>query len=152
MSVQGRLEQLGLRLPTPPQPVANYVPAVQTGNLVFLAGHVPRRDDGSVVAGKLGSDLSVEQGYDGARLAALGCLASLQGAVGDLDRVKRIVKLLCMVNATPDFGDHPKVANGASDLLVEVFGDGGRHARAAVGMGSLPINACVEVEMVVEVA
>ena len=151
MSVRQRLEELGLRLPPPPQAVANYVTAVRTGNLVFVAGHIPRREDGSWVTGRLGQDLTVEEGYQAARLAALGALSSLQATLGDLDKVRRVVRLLCMVNCTPDFTQQPQVANGASDLLVEVFGERGRHARAAVGMAALPGNACFEVEMVVEV-
>lgn len=152
MSVQDRLRELGIEIPAAATPAANYVSAVQTGNLVFTAGHGPRTPDGGLITGRLGADVSVEQGYEAARLTAIGCLGSLQAAIGDLDRVRRIVKLLVMVNCTPDFGQHPAVANGASDLLVAVFGDAGRHARSAVGMGSLPFGMCVEIEMVVEVA
>lgn len=151
MLVEKKLQQIGLGLPLPRRPVANYVPVVQTGNLLFVAGHVSVQDDGTYLAGKLGRDLTVEQGYQGARLAALHCLASVKAALGDLDRVKRIVRLFCMVNCTPDFTDQPAVANGASDLLVQLYGERGRHARSAVGMGSLPMGACFEVEMVVEV-
>ena len=151
MDIEGKLQQMGLILPSAPAPVANRLSTVRTGNLVFVGGHVSNHADGSIIAGKVGRDLSVEQGYDAARLAALSLLSSLKVAVGDLDQVKRIIRLFCMVNCTEDFGDQPRVANGASDLFVNLFGDRGRHARAAVGMQSLPGNACVELEMVVEV-
>ena len=151
-AIEDRLGEMGLSLPPPPTPAANYVPAVVIGNLVFLSGHVPRSPDGSLVVGKLGSDYSVEQGYETARQVALDLLASLKEAIGDLDRVKRIVRLFCMVNATPDFAQHPAVANGASDTLVALLGDNGRHARVAAGMGSLPGGVPVEIEMTVELA
>ncbi|MEX0782975.1 MAG: RidA family protein [Dehalococcoidia bacterium] len=151
MTATDRLRELDIEIPWPTAPVANYVGAVRTGNLVFVSGHGPRRADGTFVAGKLGQDLNVEQGYEAARLTALQCLASLRNEVGDLDRVRRIVKLLVMVNCTEDFDQHPRVANGASDLLIEIFGEAGRHARSAVGMQMLPVNIAVEVEMVVEV-
>ena len=150
-AIEEKLNSMGLSLPPPPRPVANYVTAVRVGNLVFVAGHVPRKPDGSVIAGKLGREMTVEQGYEAARLTALNLLSSLKSAIGDLDKVKRIVRLLCMVNCTEEFGDQPRVANGASDLLVSLFGEKGRHARAAVGMQSLPLGACVEIEMVAEV-
>ncbi len=151
MTVAERLRELNVTIPSPSAPAANYVGAVRTGNLVFVSGHGPRRPDGSFVVGKLGRDLSVEEGYEAARLTTIQCLASLQFEIGDLDRVRRVVKLLVMVNCTEDFGQHPQVANGASDLLVEIFGDSGKHARSAVGMQMLPVNIAVEVEMVVEV-
>lgn len=151
MSAEARLRELGIELPTPPAPVANYVRAVQTGNLVFVSGHGPTRDGKPVYVGKLGRDLTVEEGYQAARLVMLNCLASLKALIGDLDRVKRVVKLLGMVNSAPDFGDQPKVINGASDLLVELFGERGRHARSAVGMAALPMGIAVEIEMIVEV-
>ncbi len=147
-----RLAELGIELPEMPAPIANYVRAVRTGNLVFLSGHGPLRSDGGYVTGKVGKDLSLEQGYAAARLTALALLSSLKGEIGELDRVKRVVRLFGMVNATPDFVDHSKVINGASDLLVDVLGERGRHVRAAVGMASLPIGLAVEIEMVVEVA
>ncbi len=125
--------------------------AVRTGNLIFLAGKGPRTAQGELVTGKLGAGMTVEQGYKAARLAGITQLAVLKAELGNLDRVKRIVKVLGMVNATPDFADQPEVVNGFSDLMVEVFGDRGKHARAAVGMGSLPRNIAVEVEMIVEV-
>lgn len=151
MDVEQRLRELGLRLPPPATPVANYVPAVRTGNLVFLSGHGPLSEEGRLITGKLGSDLSVEQGYEAAKLVALGLLGSLKGLIGDLGKVRRVVKLLGMVNCDPTFMEHPRVIDGASDLLVEVFGERGRHARSAVGMNGLPFNIAVEIEMVVEI-
>ncbi|MBI2165887.1 MAG: RidA family protein [Chloroflexi bacterium] len=142
---------MGLSLPVPPKPVANYVPAVRSGTLVFLAGVGPRKADGSLMTGKLGRDLAVEQGYEAARLCGLNLLANLKQEIGDLDKVRRVVKMLGMVNSAPDFGDQPKVVNGASDLLVAVLGEKGRHARSAVGMAALPFGMAVEVEMIVEV-
>lgn len=146
-----KLRALNLELPTLGVPQANYVHAVRSGNLIFLAGKGPTRADGTRVNGKLGADLTVEEGYAAARLAGLQQLAALKLELGDLGRVKRIVKVHGMVNATPDFTEHSKVINGFSDLMVEVFGEAGKHARAAVGMGSLPGGMAVEVEVVVEV-
>jgi enamine deaminase RidA (YjgF/YER057c/UK114 family) len=151
MSYDAKAAELGLELPPAAAPIANYVPSVRTGNLVFLSGHGPVGPDG-LVRGKLGADLSIEEGAAAARLVMIGLLGSLKSELGSLDQVQRIVKLLCMVNCTPDFGDPPKVANGASDLLVELFGDAGKHARSAVGMNSLPMGMAVEIEMIVEVA
>ncbi len=151
MKVEAKIEEMGIKLPTPATPVANYVPAVRTGNLVFLSGHGPVREDGSQITGKLGSYLSVEEGYEAAKRVAIGLLGSLKGLIGDLDMVTRIVKLLGMVNCDSTFKDQPKVINGASDFLVEVFGDKGKHARSAVGMNSLPFDISVEIEMIVEV-
>ena len=150
MGIEERLKQMGLELPSSAKPMANYVPAVRTGNLVFLSGHGPLEKD-RLVTGKVGSDLTVEQGYQAARLTAIGLLGSLKALIGDLERVRRIVKLLGMVNCDPTFMEQPQVVNGASDLLVEVFGDRGRHARSAVGMNALPVNIAVEIEMIVEV-
>jgi enamine deaminase RidA (YjgF/YER057c/UK114 family) len=149
--VEAKLAELGLELPTPPSPLANYVRAVRTGNLVFLSGHGPTRDGKPAYVGKVGADLDVETGYQAARLVMLNCLASLREEIGDLDRVTRVVKLLGMVNSAPDFGRQPEVINGASDLLVELFGERGRHARSAVGMASLPRGIAVEIELIVEV-
>ncbi len=146
-----RLARLGITLPAPPSPVANYVNGVQTGNLIFLAGKGPRRPDGTEIRGKLGKDVSIQEGYEAARLTAINQLAVLKAMLGDLDRVVRIVKVLGMVNSAPDFVEQPAVINGFSDLMVEVFGDRGRHARAAVGMASLPRGQAVEIELVVEV-
>jgi enamine deaminase RidA (YjgF/YER057c/UK114 family) len=151
MRIETMLAARGLMLPAAPQPVANYVRAVRAGDLLFVSGHGPSRDGVMVYTGKVGRDLTVEQGYEAARLVALNCLASVKEALGDLDRVRRVVKLLGMVNCAPDFAQHPQVIDGASDLLVELYGEAGRHARSAVGMGSLPQNIAVEIEMVLEV-
>ena len=151
VSAEARLKELGIELPTPPAPVANYVRAVTTGNLVFLAGHGPLKPEGGYVTGKLGKDLTVKEGYEAARLTAIALLASLKAEIGNLDRVRRVVRVEGMVNSMPDFTDQSKVINGCSDLLVEVFGERGKHARAAVGMVSLPIGLAVEIHMVVEV-
>ena len=153
MQIEQKIANLGLELVAPSAPLANFVQTVQTGNLLFVAGHLPRQPDGKVLnAGKVGREVTIEQGYESARLAAINCLASIKAATGDLDKVKRVVKLVVMVNADPEFDQHFMVANGASDLLVELYGDSGRHARSAVGMGGLPRGSCVEVEMIVEVA
>ena len=148
---EARLAALGIELPEPPAPVANYVRAVRTGNLVFLAGHGPLKHGGGYVTGKLGGGLEVEEGYAAARLTGIALLASLRAEIGSLDRVRRVVRVEGMVNSTADFTDQSKVINGCSDLLVEVFGERGKHARAAVGMVSLPIGLAVEIHMVVEV-
>jgi enamine deaminase RidA (YjgF/YER057c/UK114 family) len=148
----GRLRSLGLSLPEPRPPVANFLPAVVEGNLVFLSGQGPVGPDGIVFRGKVGSSLSVDEGYAAARLTTLNLLAALDQAIGDLARVRRVVKVLGMVNADPDFTAHPQVINGCSDLLVSVFGpEVGRHARSAVGMGSLPGQIAVEIEMIVAI-
>jgi enamine deaminase RidA (YjgF/YER057c/UK114 family) len=152
MGAEARLKELGIQLPAVPAPLANYVRAVQTGNLLFLAGHGPQQDGKMVYVGKVGRDLTVEEGQKAARLVGLNLLASTRATLGSLDRVKRVVKVLGMVNCPGDFGDQPKVMNGFSDLMVEVFGEAGRHARSAVGMGSLPLGIAVEIEMIVEVA
>ena len=151
-NIENKLEELGIELIAPSKPIANYVKAVQTGNLVFLAGHGPQQADGSSIKGKLGKDLTLEEGQYAARMAAISLLSSLKAEIGDLDKVTRIVKVRGMVNCTEDFYDQPEVINGCSDLLVAVFGDKGKHARAAVGMVSLPSNIAVEIEMIVEVA
>jgi enamine deaminase RidA (YjgF/YER057c/UK114 family) len=151
MSAEARLRELGIELPPVPPPMGTYVRAVRAGNLLFLAGHGPRKDDKHVYVGKVGRDFTVEEAAQAARLVGLGLLASTRAALGSLDRVKRVVKVLGMVNAVDGFGDQPKVINGCSDLLVEVFGEAGRHARSAVGMGSLPAGIAVEIEMIIEV-
>lgn len=151
-SPASKLKQLGITLPEVSAPMANYVKYVQTGNLVFLAGHGHCGEPVEGDRGKLGKDLTIEQGYQAARRVGICLLASLNDAVGgDLSRVKRIVKVTGMVNSADDFYDQPKVVNGCSDLMVEVFGEKGKHARAAVGMASLPSNLTVEIEMIVEV-
>ena len=149
---EARLAAMGIQLPAPTAPLANYVKAVRAGNLVFLAGHGPVKANGDLVTGTVGRELTIEQGYDAARLTAVGLLATLKAEVGDLSRVKRIVRVFGLVNCVERFSEHPKVINGASDLLVEVFGDKGRHARAAVGAASLPFNIAVEIEMIAEVS
>jgi enamine deaminase RidA (YjgF/YER057c/UK114 family) len=150
MSAEARLKQLGLVLPPIPDPVGNYVPYCLVGNLLYLSGQGPR-ENGKVLTGKVGADVSVEEAYRRARLVGLGLLAATRQALGSLDRVDFVVKLLGMVNAVPDFGEQPKVINGCSDLLVEIFGDAGRHARSAVGMGSLPRGISVEIEAILAV-
>jgi len=146
---EGRLRSLGLTLPPASTPIANYLKAVRAGNLVFLAGH---GECGTpITMGKVGKDVGIDSAYASARKVGLCLLSSLKAEIGDLRKVKRIVKVLGMVNSAPDFTDQPRVINGFSDLMVSVFGDRGRHARSAVGMGSLPLGMSVEIEMVVEV-
>lgn len=147
MSISARLAELGITLPSPPAPVAAYVPFVREGNLLFVSGQVPSKDGQVVFTGKLGDDVSVAQGQEAARLCAINLLAQAQAAVG-LENVTRVVKLGGFVACAPSFSDHPQVMNGASELMQAVFGDAGRHARAAVGCPSLPRNASVEVEAV----
>jgi enamine deaminase RidA (YjgF/YER057c/UK114 family) len=150
--INNRLVELGIVLPKPAQPVATYVPWVRTGNLVYISGQGAVRDGKIEYTGKVGETLSVEDAIASARLTAINVIAHLRDACGgDLDRVKRIVKLLGFVNCTPTFGEQPKVINGASDLMVEVFGEKGRHARSAVGAPSLPFNLSVEVEAIAEI-
>jgi enamine deaminase RidA (YjgF/YER057c/UK114 family) len=143
-----RLAAMGITLPAAPSPVANYVPYRWAGNLLFLSGQGPRLPDGGFEIGRLGKDASVDAGYRAARSTGVQLLAVAKSALGELSRIEAVVKLLGMVNAEPDFGDHPKVINGCSDLLVEVLGDAGRHARSAVGMGSLPNRMMVEIEAI----
>ncbi len=146
-----RLKEKGIVLATPSNPLGNYVNAVKVGNLLFLAGKGPQKADNTFITGKVGRDLTLEQGYEAARLTAISQLAVLKSELGSLNKVKRIVKVLGMVNCTEDFKDQPKVINGYSDLMVEIFGEKGKHARAAVGMYALPSNMAVEVEMIVEI-
>ena len=145
-----RLKSLGIELPEMAAPVANYLPYSKTGNLLFIAGQISRTKDGSNLRGKLGQDMDVEEGYAAARSAAIYTLSAIANAAGSLSNVSRIVRMLGMVNCTADFGDQPDVINGASDLFVEVFGEAGRHSRAAVGMSSLPGGAAVEIEVICE--
>jgi enamine deaminase RidA (YjgF/YER057c/UK114 family) len=146
-----KLKELKVELFKPTAPMANYVKVVRTGNLLFLSGHGPTRADGSNITGKVGRDLTTEQGYEAAKQTGIALLSTLKAEIGDLSKVKRIVKVLGMVNCTENFTDQPKVINGFSDLMVAVFGDKGRHARSAVGMYALPSNIAVEIEMIVEV-
>lgn len=148
---EAKIKEKGIVLTTPSKPVATYVNAVRVGNLLFLAGKGPTKPDGTNITGKVGQDLTIEQGYEAARLTAIGHLSVLKAELGDLNKVKRIVKVLGMVNCTDDFKDQPKVINGYSDLMVEIFGEKGKHARSAVGMNALPMNIAVEVEVIVEV-
>jgi enamine deaminase RidA (YjgF/YER057c/UK114 family) len=153
MDAEQRLQQLGIELPSPPPPAGNYVPGVLAGNLLFMSGVGPRRDDGSSITGKVGGDMTIEEGYAAARVVGLNMLANIRAVLGSLDRVERVVKVLGMVNSTPDFNDMPKVVNGFSDLFVEVFGpERGRGARSAVGLVALPHQIAVEVEMVLQVS
>ena len=151
--IESRLQELGITLPDSPAPLANYVPVVKTGNLIYLSGVGPTaKSDGSEYKGKLGDNISVDEGYDAARLTAVNLIARLKGYLGDLDRVTQIVKLLSMVNATPDFTEPPAVSNGCSDLMVEVFGDRGRHARSAIGVATLPGGIPIEIELIAEIS
>jgi enamine deaminase RidA (YjgF/YER057c/UK114 family) len=148
---EARLKEKGIVLTPPSNPVANYANVVRVGNMLYLAGKGPTRPDNTTVTGKVGKDLSIEQGYEAARLTAINHLAVIKSELGSLNKVKRIVKVLGMVNCTEDFKDQPKVINGYSDLMVEIFGEKGKHARSAVGMYALPFNMAVEVEVIVEV-
>jgi len=152
MSHEQKLTQLGLVLPAPPRPVANYVPAVRVGDLLFLSGVLPSRDGQLVMTGKLGQELSIEQGKEASRVAVLNGLSIIRSEAGSLDRVKRIVKMVGHIASAPGFTDQPQVLNGASDLLVSLFGDAGRHARVAVGAAELPRQAPVEIELIIELA
>ena len=145
------LKSLGITLPKLSSPIANYVNYVRTGNLIYFSGTGPSLEDQGYIKGKLGKDLTIEQGQEAARITGINLIAKLKNAIGDLSKVKRIVKVLGMVNSTESFTDQPKVINGFSDLMVAVFGDKGKHARSAVGMAALPMNMAVEIEMIVEV-
>jgi enamine deaminase RidA (YjgF/YER057c/UK114 family) len=151
MTPYERLKQLGLELLIPAVPVANYVPYVLANGFLYLSGQGPRRTDGTLHTGKVGAEVSLDEAYEHARLTGLNLLSVAHLALGDLGRVRRVVKLLGMVNGIPTFSDQPKVINGCSDLLVAVFGDAGRHARSAIGMGSLPGNMSVEIEVIFQV-
>ncbi len=152
MSAEARIKEIGLALPPPPKPGGNYVPGVRVGDLLFLSGHGPGRVDGVPSArGKVGRDLSIEDGYKVAREVGINLLGTAKALLVSLDKVKRVVKVLGMVNSAEGFGDQPKVINGFSDLMVEVFGEHGRHARSAVGMAELPSGIPVEIEMILEV-
>jgi len=152
MSIENRLKELNITLPNIGAPMGTYVHAKRVGNMLYLAGKGPHNADGTMPKGKLGADFAIEQGYQHARSVGLTLIAVMKETLGDLERVEEVVKVLGMVNATPDFADHPKVINGCSDLFVEVFGERGRHARSAVGMGQLPGGMAVEIEMIVEVS
>jgi enamine deaminase RidA (YjgF/YER057c/UK114 family) len=151
-SFETQVTALGLVLPPAPKPVATYIPVVQTGDLLFLSGMIPLRDGGLIMAGKLGRDISVEQGYEAAKVCVLNALAVIRQQLGTLDRVKRVVRMVGYVASTTEFVQHPAVVNGASDLLVKIFGDAGRHARVAIGAVALPLDAPVEIELIVQVS
>jgi len=148
MKIEAKLKEMGLELPKIPEPIANYVPAARTGNLLFLSGHGPEK---TIPNGKVGKELTLEQGYEAAKNTALCLVSTIKNSIGDLDKVKRIVKLTGFVNCSEDFKDQPKVVNGASDFFVALFGDKGKHARAAIGMYQLPGGIPVEIEIIVEV-
>lgn len=150
MTPEEKLKSMGLTLPEVPRPVANYVPFKINGNTLYLSGQGPRRNDGSMITGKVGRDVTIEQAYEAAKMVGLGLLAAAKTAAGDLSKIE-VLKVLGMVNAVPEFTDHPKVINGCSDLFVAVLGERGRHARSAVGMGSLPGNISVEIEAVLRI-
>jgi enamine deaminase RidA (YjgF/YER057c/UK114 family) len=152
MTIAARLAELGIDLPTPATPAANYVPFVKSGNLLFVSGQIPMGAKGIEFVGKLGADTDVETGRAAARLCAINLIAQVKAATGDLEKLVRVVKLTGFVNSTLEFGDHPKVVNGASDLMVDVFGDKGRHSRSAVGVAALPFGVAVEVEGIFEIA
>lgn len=146
--VEARLASLGIELPEAPNPVANYVPHLMAGNLLFISGQISKAGDGTITKGRLGADVSVAEGQAAARVCALNILSQAKAALGSLDRIEKLVKITGYVNAAPEFTDHPQVVNGASDLLVEVLGDAGRHTRAAVGVSSLPVGCAVEVDAI----
>ena len=153
MKIERKIQVMGVELVSPSSPLANFLPTKRTGNTIYVAGHLPLLPSGDLIfPGKVGAEISVEQAYDAARLAAINCLASIKESIGDLDYITEVMKLLVMINAAPEFERHFIVANGASDLLVELYGNVGRHARSAVGMAGLPRGSCVEVEMIVEVS
>jgi enamine deaminase RidA (YjgF/YER057c/UK114 family) len=151
MSIDNRLAELGITLPTPAAPVASYVPAVEQGGLLHISGQISVGEDGNLILGRLGEDMNLERGTEAARRCGIMLLAQMQAALGSLDRVQRIVKLGAFVNSAPDFTDQPKVANGASELMQEVFGEAGRHARSAIGVAVLPLGVAVEVDAIVAV-
>ena len=150
MSADAKIAELKLELPEAPKPAGTYSPVVQVGEMLYVSGHGPLLPDGSMIQGKVGDDLSAEEGQQAARQVGLTILSTLKAQLGSLDRIQRVVKALGMVNAAPDFQQHPQVINGFSDLMVEVFGDSGRAARSAVGMGSLPGNIAVEIEVILQ--
>jgi enamine deaminase RidA (YjgF/YER057c/UK114 family) len=152
MSADAKLAELGLELPPAPKPAGVYSPLVQTGNLIYLSGHGPLKSDGTLISGKVGGDLTQEEGKAAAQQTGLALLATIKDQLGSLDKVKRIIKVLGMVNAVPDFTEHPSVINGCSELFVELWGEEGRAARSAIGMGSLPGNIAIEIEVIAELA
>ncbi|MCJ7421102.1 RidA family protein [Sphingomicrobium astaxanthinifaciens] len=152
MSIEAKLEELGIKLPEPAAPVASYLPAVEAGGVLHVSGQISMREDGSLIVGTLGEDYDLEAGIAAARRCGIMLLAQMKAALGSLDRVERIVKLGGFVNSAPDFTDQPKVINGASNLMQEVFGEAGRHARSAVGVNTLPLGVAVEVDAIVKIS
>ena len=150
-NIEKKLQEMGIDISNAPKPAASYIPAVQTGNLVYTAGQASKKDGILVYKGKLGKDLTVEEGYEAAKISIVNCLAVLKDHLGSLDRITRVVKLLGFVASTPDFDQQPYVINGASDLLIKIFGEKGKHARSAIGTNILPFGTPVEIEMIVEV-
>lgn len=150
-SIQSRLAAKGLSLPAAPSAVANYVPYLVAGDLLFISGQISKSADGTLIAGRLGGDLTVEQGVEAAAACALNILAQANAALGDLSRIAQVMRITGYVNATPDFTDHPRVINGASDLLVHILGEAGRHTRVAVGVSSLPANCAVEIDAIIRI-
>lgn len=150
MSAEARLGELGIQLPNPPEPIASYVTFARSGNIGYLSGHGPLQPDGTWITGRVGADLDIDAAHSAARVTCAGLLATLKHNLGSLDEVQQIIKVLGLVNCTSDFTDHPAVINGCSDLLAEIYGNAGRHARSAIGVGSLPMNIPVEIEMIVE--
>ena len=151
MSIELKLQELGLTLPEPAKPVAAYVPAVQVSGMVYTSGQIPLVKGEVKYKGKLGSDFTVEEGYEAAKICALNCLAAAKGVIGNLDRIEKVVKVVGFVNSAPGFTDQPKVVNGASELLGKVFGPAGEHARSAVGVAELPLGVAVEIEMIFQI-
>ncbi len=151
MKIEEKINELGYTLPEAPKPVAAYIPTVRTGNLIFTAGQIPIVEGKLEYTGKIYDEKTIQKGFEAARICALNCLSVIKSEIGDLDKIKKIVKIGVFVNSEEKFTDQPKVANGASELLVEIFGEKGKHARSAVGVNELPLNAAVEIEMIVEV-
>ncbi len=149
--IEEKLQQMKITIPDAPKPLASYIPVTQVGNLIFTAGQIPIKDGNLIFKGKIGKEISLENGKEAAKLCAINCLSVIKSAIGNLDNIKRIVKVTVFVNSADSFTDQPKVANGASDFLVELFGEKGKHVRSAVGVNELPIDSSVEVEMIVEV-
>ncbi len=150
MSYEAKLKAMGVEIPEPVKPLASYIPAVQVGNMIYTSGQIPMKDGKLLYTGKVGGEVTLEQGNEAARLCAINCLSAIKGVIGDLDKIERVFKVTGFVNSAAGFNAQPKVVNGASDFLGEVFGDAGKHARSAVGVSDLPIDAPVEVEVIVK--
>ena len=150
-NIENKIKELGLQLPEPPKPLAAYIPAKQTGNLVFTAGQLPMVNGEIILKGLLGQDVEIEPAYNAAKICTLNALSAIKGVIGDLDKIKQVVRVVGYVASVPTFTQQPAVVNGASEFLLEVFGDKGKHARSAVGMAVLPLNAAIEIELTVEV-